>query len=121
MRSRDRFKGWRASLNGFGVILLFCLFWTAAVQADAQLEGEGDLGRRNLTNQTLEIDGEVYSFTESSIIVDRQGKVVALEALDVQDERGPTQIQRLQSGRFSAIEVGGRYVIQRLELIEPPH
>lgn len=120
MCSRDRSKRRGAGLIRLCVILLVSAAWIGVAQADAQLEGQGDLGQRNLTNGTLEIGGDVYYFTSASIILDRDGKEVALDTLDVQDEGSQPRLHRVQSGRFSAVEVGDRHVIQRLELVEPP-
>ena len=102
-------------------LLLSIFLWAGlATAADPQLEGEGILGERNLPEQSLEIGGAVYFFGESSVIVGRSGEILSLEDLDVHDEGARPGLLPVLSGRFSATEVGSRYVIQRFELIESP-
>lgn len=121
MHFRDRSSPYEAGIFRVCVAILASVFWIGTSQADPQLDGQGDLGRRNLTEKTLEIGGDVYHFTEASVILDRDGKPIALEALDVQDEEGEARLRPVQTARFSAVEVADRYVIQRLELVETPH
>lgn len=102
-------------------LLLSVFLWAGlATAADPQLEGEGILGERNLPEQSLEIGGALYFFGESSVIVGRSGESLTLNDLDVHDEGARPGLLPVLSGRFSATEVGSRYVIQRFELIESP-
>ena len=107
--------------RNFWTLLVSIFLWVGvATAAESLLEGEGLLGERNLSEQSLEIGGSVYFFGESSVIVGRSGEILALEDLDVHDEGARPGLLPVLSGRFSAAEVGPRYVIQRLELIESP-
>ncbi|MEE3327629.1 MAG: hypothetical protein VX252_09860 [Myxococcota bacterium] len=105
------------------ILLLGCLLFFLAAEvsaAEPQLEGEGVLGERNLSEQTLEVGGAVYSFGSASVIVGKSGEILSLGDLDVHDRDGEPALRPVLSGRFSATEVGSRFVIQRLELIESP-
>ena len=117
---RHRSNRRESSCGRLWLVLLVASFWAALAQADAELDGEGTLGRRNLIERSLEIGGAVYFFTDGSVILDRQGVEVSLESLAVAEAGGEPRLLLIQSGRFSAVEVLGRYVIQRLELIESP-
>lgn len=110
----------KGGLNFWTLLLSIFLWVGVASAAESLLEGEGMLGERNLSEQSLEIGGSVYFFGESSVIVGRSGEILALEDLDVHDEGARPGLLPVLSGRFSAAEVGPRYVIQRLELIESP-
>ena len=88
--------------------------------AEPRLEGEGVLGERNLSEKSLEVGGAVYFFGVSSVIVGRSGETLTLADLEVHDVDGKPGLRPILSGRFTATEVGTRYVIQRLELIESP-
>ena len=102
-------------------ILLAAFFWVGlATAADPRLEGEGILGERNLSERSLVIGGAVYFFAESSVIEGRAGETLMLEDLEVHDAGAEPGLLPVLSGRFSATEVGSRFVIQRFELIASP-
>ena len=109
-------------LRLYGLLLLGAFFLTfpaGGLWADSpRMEGEGILGARDLSEQSLEVGGAVYFFNASSVIVGRSGEVLALADLEVHDAGGKPGLRPILSGRFSATEVGSRFVIQRLELIE---
>ena len=104
-------------------LLTFILLFSIAggvLAAEPSLEGEGVLGERNLAEKSLEVGGAVYFFGASSVIVGRSGETLTLGDLEVHDVGAKPGLRPIISGRFTATEVGTRYVIQRLELIESP-
>ena len=103
------------------VVTSFVLFCVASAQgSEPLLEGEGEIGLRNLPQRSLQIDGATYFLSDKSVILDQDGKELTLADLDVPEEGAPPRLYLMMSGRFSATEVGSRHVIQRLELIETP-
>ena len=106
---------------GFLLTFIFLFFMVGGVSAaEPRLEGEGVLGERNLAEKSMEVGGAVYFFGVSSVIVGRSGETLTLGDLEVHDVDGKPGLRPVVSGRFTATEVGTRFVIQRLELIESP-
>ena len=112
---------WGEWTSGCLLTFVFLVIMVGDVSAtEPRLEGEGVLGERNLSEKSLEVGGAVYFFGVSSVIVGRSGETLTLGDLEVHDVDGKPGLQPIVSGRFTATEVGTRYVIQRLELIESP-
>ena len=105
-------------LLGVTSFVFFCV--ASAQGSEPLLEGEGEIGLRNLPQRSLQIDGATYFLSDKSVILDQDGKELTLADLDVPEEGAPPRLYLMMSGRFSATEVGSRHVIQRLELIETP-
>jgi hypothetical protein len=115
--NRHRGAHWLAGLALIGALVGAV---AGAGSAEGLPNGTGELGERNLSADTLEIGDQVYHVTASAVIMDHEGNHIAFSKLPVRDHDDAPGATEVIAAEFSAIEVRGSWMLQRLELVEAP-
>ena len=107
-------------LKSLAALILVCSLAAPAYAQPGDLDGFGEVQRKDMSAGTLTIDGQVYRVTARTRLRDLEGHITTLAAIDA-PQQGEKDVREMLAAFYTAVESSDGLLLTSLEMLhEPP-
>ena len=107
-------------LKSLAALILVCSLAAPAYAQPGDLDGFGEVERKDMSAGTLTIDGQVYRVTARTRLRDSAGHITTLAAIG-EPQKGEKDPPEMMAAFYTAVESSDGLLLTSLEMLhEPP-